>query len=114
MIAKLLRCKKGKIWIPDGYLTNIVGFCDRGRFSITKTFTLPCVLMNDGNLYIEGFDQETVNREEIDLDKIRCGNCNGEVELVEVDPDEMLKTLRQRELKMKKASKKKREEEKDK
>ena len=42
MLAKLLRCKKGKVWIPDGYLTNIVGFCDRGRFVITKTFTLPC------------------------------------------------------------------------
>ena len=110
MKTKLLRCKKSKVWIPDDYLTNIVGFCDRGRFVITRTFTLPCVLMNDGNLYIEGFDKEIIDNDEFDVNAIRCGNCGGEIEVVEVDPDEILNNLRSRELNMKKARKKRQED----
>ncbi len=102
--VKLLRCKKSRGWLPDEYLTSIVGFCDRGRVKITREFTRPCTLMNSGRLFIEGFENEEIDEVGADLDKVRCANCGGDVELVEADPEEILDRIREREVDMKRES----------
>lgn len=104
MQVRMLRCKKVKSWLPDEYLTSIVGFCDRGRFTITKEFVLPCTLMNSGQLYIEGFENAILDEADFHAPMMRCANCGGEVEMVEVDPQQILDKLRSREVDMKRAS----------
>ena len=111
MATKLLRCKKSMGWLPDEYLTSIVGFCDRGRFTITKEFTLPCTLMNNGVLFIEGFENEELGDTDFNIGMVRCANCGGEVELVEANADEILDKIRSREVDMKRASSERRAEE---
>ncbi|MGE0431543.1 MAG: hypothetical protein AB7K09_23190 [Planctomycetota bacterium] len=111
MGIKLLRCKKSRGWLPDEYLTSIVGFCDRGRFAITKEFTLPCTLMNNGVLFIEGFENEELGEGDFRLSMVRCANCGGEVELIEADPEEILDKIRRREVDMKRQSSERRAEE---
>ena len=98
---RILCCVKSKVWLPDEYLTTIVGDCDRGKFSITRPFTFPCMLMPNGNLYIEEQEGIEVENNQFDLTQIRCGNCNAEVEIREIDVREILDRLRQREITMK-------------
>ena len=98
---RVLCCVKSKVWLPDEYLTTIVGNCDRGKFSITRPFTFPCMLMPNGNLYIEEQEGIEVENEQFDLSQIRCGSCNSEVEIREIDVREILDRLRQREITMK-------------
>ncbi len=104
MLVKMLRCKKIKSWLPDEYLTSIVGFCDRGRFTITKQFTLPCTMMNTGKLYIEGFEDDVLEPHDFDASMLRCANCGGEIEQVEVDSQKILDGLRSREVDMKRGA----------
>lgn len=97
----ILCCKRSKVWLPDEYLTTIVGDCDRGKFKITRPFTFPCMLMPSGNLYIEEQEGLEIERAELDLSQILCGNCGGQVEIREIDMREILDRLRQQEISMK-------------
>ena len=98
---RILCCVKSKVWLPDDYLTTIVGDCDRGKFRITRPFTFPCMLMPNGNLYIEEQEGVEIKKEDTDLSQIVCGNCTGPVEIREIDMREILDRLRQREITMK-------------
>jgi hypothetical protein len=98
---RLLSCVRSKVWLPDEYLTAIVGDCDRGKFIITRPFTFPCMLMPNGDLYIEEQEGVEIGRDEFDLTQIRCGTCGSEVEIREIDIREILDRLRQQEIHMK-------------
>jgi hypothetical protein len=98
---RILCCVKSKVWLPDEFLTTIVGNCDRGKFTITRPFTFPCMLMPNGNLYIEEQEGIEVDSDQFDLSQIRCSSCNSEVEIREIDIREILDRLRQREITMK-------------
>jgi hypothetical protein len=100
-LDRILCCVKSKVWLPDEFLTTIVGDCDRGKFRITRPFTFPCMLMPNGNLYIEEQEGVEIPNQEFDMTQIRCGKCNGEVEIREIDIREILDRLRQREISMK-------------
>lgn len=98
---RILCCVKSKVWLPDEYLTTIVGDCDRGKFNITRPFTFPCMLMPNGNLYIEEQEGIEVESKQSNLNQIRCAKCDSEVEIREIDIREILDRLRQREITMK-------------
>ncbi len=98
---RILCCQRSKVWLPDDFLTTIVGDCDRGKFSVTRPFTFPCMLMSNGNLYIEEQEGVEIPRADIDLSQIRCGNCDGGVEIREINVREILDRLRQQDIKMK-------------
>lgn len=98
---RILCCKKSQVWLPDEFLTTIVGNCDRGKFRITRPFTFPCMLMPNGNLYIEEQQGVEIPSNDFDLSHIRCGTCKGEVEIREIDIREILDKLRAREISMK-------------
>lgn len=98
---RILSCVKSQIWLPDEFLTTIVGDCDGGKFQITRPFTFPCMLMPNGNLYIDEQEGVEVGAGEFDLSQIRCGTCGGDVEIREIDVREILDRLRQREITMK-------------
>ncbi|MDC1142407.1 hypothetical protein OAU50_04900 [Planctomycetota bacterium] len=100
-LDRVLCCAKSKIWLPDEFLTTIVGNCDGGKFTVTRPFTFPCMLMPNGNLYIEEQDGVEIKNNEFDLKQITCGTCGGEVEIREIDVREILDGLRQREITMK-------------
>lgn len=100
-LDRVLCCNKSKIWLPDEYLTTIVGNCDKGKFTVTRPFTFPCMLMPNGNLYIEEQDGVEIKNLEFDLAQITCGTCGGGVEIREIDVREILAGLRQREIQMK-------------
>lgn len=105
MIRKMLKCKKSMGWLPNEYLTEIVGFCDRGFFKITREFTFPCIFTPGGSLLIDAI--ENMEIEDYDVDQIRCGNCGGPVEFVEVDDEEILTRIRSKEVDMNVALRKK-------
>ncbi|MCC6464905.1 MAG: hypothetical protein IT463_06140 [Planctomycetes bacterium] len=98
---RILCCVRSKVWLPDDFLTTIVGDCDRGKFRITRPFTFPCMLMPNGNLYIEEQEGVEIPNNEFDLTQIRCATCKSEVEIREIDTREILDRLRQREITMK-------------
>jgi len=98
---RILCCVKSKVWLPDAYLTTIVGGCDRGKFQITRPFTFPCMLLPNGNLYIEEQEGVEIENDERNLSQIKCGNCGSDVEIREIDIREILDRLRQREITMK-------------
>ena len=100
-LDRILCCVKSKVWLPDEYLTTIVGDCDRGKFRITRPFTFPCMLMPNGNLYIEEQEGVEIENNAFDLTQIRCGKCGSDVEIREIDIREILDKLRQREISMK-------------
>ena len=68
---------------------------------ITQPFTVPCMLLANGNLYIEEQEGMELPRDKIDLSHIKCGGCGGEVEIREIDLRGILDKLRQREITMK-------------
>lgn len=106
-MPKLIRCKKSLIWLPDEYLTSIVGSCDRGRFTITRRLEMPAQITGDGRLYmeLEHLDQEPLALDEtLPLEDIACAKCSGPVEMIEVNPHEILEKIRNRELDMKRAA----------
>ncbi len=107
MIRKMLKCKKSRGWLPNEYLTEIVGFCDRGFFKITKEFTFPCIYTPKANLLIDAIENMEIEPGNFSLGQIRCGNCGGEVEFVEVDDEEILKRIRSKEVDMNVALRKK-------
>jgi hypothetical protein len=98
---RILSCVHSKVWLPDDFLTTIVGDCDRGKFMVTRPFTFPCMLMPTGNLYIEEQEGVEIERDEFDLTQIRCGTCGSEVEIREINVREILDRLRQQEINMK-------------
>ena len=98
---RILCCVKSKVWLPDEFLTTIVGDCDRGKFSVTRAFTFPCMLLASGNLYIEEQEGKEITASEFDISQIRCGNCGSDVEIREIEIREILDRLRQREITMK-------------
>ncbi len=100
MKRRLLRCKKSRGWLPNQYLTEIVGFCDKGFFKITKEFTFPCSYTPQGKLFIDAIENMEIDEDSYDLDMLRCGNCGGAVEFVEVDADEILDRIRSKEVDM--------------
>lgn len=100
-LDRILCCVRSKVWLPDEYLTTIVGDCDRGKFRITRPFTFPCMLMPNGNLYIEEQEGVEIENNAFDLTQIRCGKCESDVEVREIDIREILDKLRQREITMK-------------
>ena len=100
MKVRLLRCKKSRGWLPNEYLTEIVGFCDKGFFRIRKEFTFPCTYTPTGQLLIDAIENLQIGEEEYDLSMIRCGNCGGEVEFVEEDADQILDRIRSKEVDM--------------
>jgi hypothetical protein len=97
-------------WLPNEYLTEIVGFCDRGFFKISKEFTFPCIYTPMGNLLIDAIENMEIEEGDFDLSQIRCGNCGGEVEFVEVDDEEKLNKIRSKEVDMNVALQKKEQE----
>ena len=103
MEKRLLRCKKSRGWLPNEYLTEIVGFCDKGFFKITKTFTFPCTYTPMGQLLIDAIENLEIGEEDYAIDMLRCGNCGGEVEFTEVDADEILDKIRSKEVDMRAA-----------
>jgi hypothetical protein len=100
MKRKLLRCKKSRGWLPNPYLTEIVGFCDKGFFKIRKEFAFPCTYTPGGRLLIDAIENMVLDESTYDITQIRCGNCGGEVEFVDVDADEILNRIRSKEVDM--------------
>jgi hypothetical protein len=100
MEKKLLRCKKSRGWLPNEYLTEIVGFCDRGFFKIRKEFSFPCTYTPAGNLLIDAIENLEIDETDYDLSMLRCGNCGGEVEFVVEDADGILDKIRSKEVDM--------------
>ena len=100
-LDRILCCVKSIVWLPDEFLTTITGNCDKGEFVITQPFTFPCMLLANGNLYIEEQEGMELPRDKIDLSHIQCGGCGGEVEIREIDLRGILDKLRQREITMK-------------
>jgi hypothetical protein len=97
---RTLRCKRSKGWLPNPYLTEIVGFCDRGFFKIKKEFSFPCTYTPGGQLIIDAIENMALDESTYDIGQIRCGNCGGEVEFVEVDADEILNRIRSKDVDM--------------
>jgi len=100
MKKRTLRCKRSKGWLPNLYLTEIVGFCDRGFFKIKKEFSFPCTYTPGGQLIIDSIENMALDESTYDIGQIRCGNCGGDVEFVEVDADEILNRIRTKEVDM--------------
>jgi len=100
-LDQLLCCKNSKVWIPDSFLTSIVGDCDRGKFTITRPFTFPCILLPNGNLYIEEQQGVELGTGTYDLSHVRCSTCGSVVEVREIDVKAILDKLRDREITMK-------------
>ncbi|RIK63340.1 MAG: hypothetical protein DCC64_07215 [Planctomycetota bacterium] len=100
-LDRLLCCKNSKVWIPDSFLTSIVGDCDRGKFTITRPFTFPCLLLPNGNLYIEEQQGVELGSDTYDLGHVRCASCGSAVEVREIDVKAILDKLREREITMK-------------
>jgi hypothetical protein len=98
---RILCCVKSKVWLPDEFLTTIVGDCDRGKFRVSRNFTFPCMLMANGNLYIEEQAGLEIPRSDVEVSQIRCGNCGSDIEIREIEIREILDRLRQREITMK-------------
>jgi hypothetical protein len=98
---RILCCVRSKVWLPDDFLTTIVGDCDRGKFLVTRPFTFPCMLMSNGNLYIEEQEGVEIERDNVDLAQIRCASCDGPVEIREISMREILDRLRRQEIEMK-------------
>lgn len=100
-LDRVLCCVNSKVWIPDAFLTTIVGDCDRGKFSITRPFTYPCMLMANGNLYIEDHEGMEIPSKDVELEQVRCATCGSRVEVREIDVKAILDKLRDREIVMK-------------
>lgn len=100
MKRRQLRCKKSRGWLPNPYLTEIVGFCDKGFFKIKKEFSFPCTYTPGGKLLIDSIENMVLEESSYETAQIRCGNCGGEVEFVEVDADEILNKIRTKEVDM--------------
>ncbi len=101
VLDQLLSCKNSKVWIPDSFLTSIVGDCDRGKFTITRPFTFPCILLPNNNLYIEEQQGVELATGAYDLNHVRCASCGSAVEVREIDVKAILDKLRSREITMK-------------
>ncbi len=109
MADDILCCKKGRIWVPDKFLTTIHDNCSKGQFVITRSFTFPCSLLANGNIYIE--EQEgmqlpicEIEGDGVQVSEMRCGTCGGEVEIRKADIKAILHQLRQSEITMKERS----------
>lgn len=98
---RIMCCVRSKVWLPDEFLTTIVGDCDRGKFRVTRPFTFPCMLLSNGNLYIEEQQGLEIPRANVDVSQIRCGSCGSEIEVREIEIRDILDKLRQREISMK-------------
>ncbi len=100
-LDRVLCCVNSKVWIPDAFLTTIVGDCDRGKFNITRPFTYPCMLMANGNLYIEEHEGMEIPSRDVELTQVKCATCGRTVEVREIDVKAILDKLRDREIVMK-------------
>ncbi len=108
MSDRILACQRGKVWLPDEYLTTVADNCSRGRFLVTRAFTFPCTLLPTGNIFIdeqEGVELPISVRDEqsdgVRLGDIRCATCGGEVEIRSIELKVILDELRSREIRMK-------------
>jgi len=119
MTSQVLCCKRGKVWVPDGFLTTVFDNCSKGQFVVSRTFSFPCVLLSNGNVFIEeqqgvelpidlsNVEQPTPskpqaqNASSVKLSEIRCGTCGGEVEIRNIDMKAILDKLRATEITMK-------------
>ena len=64
MERRVLRCKKSRGWLPNQYLTEIVGFCDKGFFKIKKEFSFPCTYTPAGILLIDAIENLEIDEED--------------------------------------------------
>ncbi|MCI0341000.1 MAG: hypothetical protein L0216_07575 [Planctomycetales bacterium] len=99
MKLKKLRCKKSRAWVPNEYLTEVAGFCDKGFFQVTREFSFPCTFTPHQTLVVN-IENLELTEGEYAVEQIRCGNCGGPVEVIEVDEDEILARVRTKEVDM--------------
>lgn len=99
MLVKKLRCLKAKAWVPNEFLTEVTGFCDKGFFQITREFSFPCTFTPRLSLIVN-LEAMELGEGEYSLDQVKCGNCGGSVELVEVDEESVLARVRSKEVDM--------------
>jgi hypothetical protein len=105
-----LRCHKSRAWVPNEFLTEVAGFCDKGFFQITREFSFPCTFTPNQSLVVNLEDMELAEGE-YDIEQVRCGNCGGPVEMVQVDEEEILARVRSKEVDMNVALRKRAERE---
>lgn len=99
MLVKKLRCLKAKAWVPNEFLTEVTGFCDKGFFQITREFSFPCTFTPRLSLIVN-LEAMELAADEYVIEQVRCGNCGGNVELVEVDEESVLARVRSKEVDM--------------
>ena len=99
MNTRKLRCKKSRAWVPNEFLTEVTGFCDKGFFQVTKEFSFPCTFTPRATLVVN-LESTELSEGEYSVAQIRCGNCGGPVEVVEVDESEILNRVRTKEVDM--------------
>jgi len=97
--VRKLRCKKSRAWVPNEFLTEVAGFCDKGFFQLTREFSVPCTYTPHGALVVN-LESMELSESEYTIAQVRCGNCGGAVEGVEVDEDEILARVRSKEVDM--------------
>ena len=94
-----LRCHKSRAWVPNEFLTEVAGFCDKGFFQITREFSFPCTFTPNQSLVVNLEEMELAEGE-YSIEQVRCGNCGGPVEMVQVDEEEILARVRSKEVDM--------------
>ena len=99
MNVRKLRCKKSRAWVPNEFLTEVTGFCDKGFFQITKEFSFPCTYTPRGTLVVN-VESTEIEEAEYAIERVRCGNCGGVVEMIEVDEEAILTRVRTKEVDM--------------
>ena len=112
MLVRKLRCLKSRAWVPNEFLTEVAGFCDKGFFQLTREFSVPCTFTPHGGLVINLESMELAPGEYA-IEQVRCGNCGGAVELIDVDEEEILARVRSKEVDMNVALRERTEREND-
>ena len=102
MLVRKLRCLKSRAWVPNEFLTEVAGFCDKGFFQITREFSFPCTFTPNQSLAVN-LEEMSLSEGEYSIDQVRCGNCGGSVETIEVDEEEILARVRSKEVDMNEA-----------
>lgn len=99
MLVKKLRCLKARAWVPNEFLTEVTGFCDKGFFQIKQEFSFPCTFTPRLSLIVN-LEAMELAEGEYQIEQVKCGNCGGPVELVEVDEESVLARVRSKEVDM--------------
>ncbi|MBI4568864.1 MAG: hypothetical protein HY719_10755 [Planctomycetes bacterium] len=100
MKVRKIRCEKSVAWIPNEFLTSVVGNCDKGHFVIKREFTFKGTFTDTGDFLIEGAENILVPGAEVAVTQLVCSRCGRGVKDIEIDETELLHTLRSREVDM--------------